>query len=126
LTHTVFDTAKAFQKWPLVNGQSQDSLYIELHNFENSEQSELGLKRNPLFSFSRKAKISENSLTFSENSLCENFRFREKFLFPEWFSRKVSVFAKDFAKSFSFRPLFCKYICVLEAFRQKRNLSNDY
>jgi hypothetical protein len=61
------------------------------------------LKRKPLFSFSRKAKINENSLTFRE-SFRENFRFRdsfrEKFLFPGWFSRKVSVFAQIFNQGF--------------------------
>jgi hypothetical protein len=65
------------------------------------------LKLKPLFSFSRKAKISENSLTFREIWFCKNFRFREnfrfcesfrenfcfreKFLFPGWFSRKFYV-----------------------------------
>jgi hypothetical protein len=60
---------------------------------------EVGLKRNPLFSFSRKAKIGENSLIFAKFRFCENFRFREgcseiccfhesfreNFLFPGWF-----------------------------------------
>jgi hypothetical protein len=77
----------------------------------------LGLKRKPLFSFSRKAKISENSLTFHKISFRENFRFREtfrgnvrfresfheKFLFPGWFSCKVSVFAKIFNQCFGSR-----------------------
>jgi hypothetical protein len=53
----------------------------------------LGLKRKHLFSFSRKAKISENSLTFRKISFRENFRFRksfrEKLLFPGWFFAKI-------------------------------------
>jgi hypothetical protein len=50
----------------------------------------LGLKRKPLFSFSQKAKISENSLTFRE--ILQNFS--RKFSF----SRKIFVPGMVFAK----------------------------
>jgi hypothetical protein len=46
-------------------------------------------ERKTLFSFSRKAKISENSLTFRKISFRKNFRFRESF-------RKKFFFREDF------------------------------
>jgi hypothetical protein len=71
--------------------------------------SSVGLKRKPLFSFSRKAEISENSITFREISFRENFRFRESFrknfrfreCFPKVFAKKN--FSRDgFREKLSF------------------------
>jgi hypothetical protein len=56
-----------------------------------------GLKQKTLFSFLRKAKISENSLAFREISYRESFR--ENFRFR-------NVFAKRFIFRESFRKLF--------------------
>jgi hypothetical protein len=77
------------------------------------------LKRKPLFSFSRKAKISENSLAFREilfrenfrlhESSRENFRFREKICSQDSFRKKFSFLRK-------FCTFFCKYFCVYEIF----------
>jgi hypothetical protein len=62
----------------------------------------LGLKRKPIFSFSRKAKISENSLTFA------------KFCFA-----KIFVFAKDFARNFCSRDGFReKFLFLQKNFNQ--------
>jgi hypothetical protein len=59
------------------------------------------LKRKPSFSFSQKAKISENSLTFREN---ENFResFRKNFLFSRkfFFPGKTETFRERFPPEF--------------------------
>jgi hypothetical protein len=54
-----------------------------------------------LFSFSRKAKISENSLTFRENS--RHFSLLQKISRKFSFLRKFSFFFKVFAKKFSSR-----------------------
>jgi hypothetical protein len=94
----------------------------------------LGLKRKPLISFSRKARISKNSLVLCEisrNFVLRKFALSRKFpflrkisrknLFLREFSRKVFVFCESFCENFRFRPCFCKYFRVLEAFRQKRN-----
>jgi hypothetical protein len=61
------------------------------------------------FSFSRKAKISENSLTFREISFRENFHFRESFC--EHFRFRESIcenfrFSESCRKNFRFRESF--------------------
>jgi hypothetical protein len=96
--------------------------------FETALTHRLGLKQISLFSFSRKTKISENSLTFRKILYRENFlflrknfvsqsvlhkifreSFHEKFLFPKLFlqkfsqniSRKILIFTQSFH--------FCSY-----------------
>jgi hypothetical protein len=62
----------------------------------------LGLKKNP-FSFLQKAKISKKNFVFAkvfEQNFCFRESFHKKFLFLRWFSRKVSVFSKDFHQGF--------------------------
>jgi hypothetical protein len=76
-------------------------------------------KKTP-FSLSRKAKICEKSLTFCKilrNFVLRKITFSQKFLFLGWFSRKVSVFAKDFAKNVSFCKNFREKISFLPRFR---------
>jgi hypothetical protein len=77
----------------------------------------LGLKRKPLFSFSRKAKISENSLTFREISFRENFRFRESFRenfrFRESF-REIFRFRESFREKFLFLGWFSTSVLDLD------------
>jgi hypothetical protein len=76
-----------------------------------------GLKRKPLFSFSRKAKKKRKFARFSRNFVsrkfslsfkvfAENFYFRESFCAQFSCSRKVFVFAKVFAKIFVFANIF--------------------
>jgi hypothetical protein len=83
---------------------------------------ELGLKRKTPFSFSRKAKISENSLTFREKfRIQENIHFREKFNFSRKISRNIFVFAKIFVS-----PMFLQKFWVLEPSSGKEIFSNNF
>jgi hypothetical protein len=63
---------------------------------------QLGLKRKPLFSFSRKAKIGENSLNIRKIS--QNFC-----------SGKIFNFAKVFAKIYVFADVFFVLVLNIEA-----------
>jgi hypothetical protein len=109
--------------------------------------SSVGLKRKPLFPFSRKAKISENSLTFRfRKSFRENFRFRENFppvfvsgytfnwlldpgphserkIFAKTFA-KPTIFAKPFAKTKIFAKVFANFFATFRKLFSRKAKKN--
>jgi hypothetical protein len=84
---------------------------------------QLGLKRKPIISFSRKAKISENSLAFLEISrnfvsrkyLLSRKILRKTFCLRMIFAKNI-VFAKDFAKKLIFAKIFAKIFVFAKCF----------